>query len=418
MLLKVLGTIFSKIFTTGIGFVVVILTTNELGSAARGDIALMLLNISIIGLFQGVFNGSSLIYLTPRHSFTPLFFISNFYTILIGIVLTYILWAVQLVEIHQLDLLLLLILFQGLLTTSQSFMLGKEKIVIFNYLEIIKTLVLISCLLLFFYVYNKISLYAVFIAYLISYIVPFIMSFYWLFPFFKGKKGNAKPNTIMIESFKYGIQIQLTNFSQMINYRFSFFLIEKLKGKSELGVFSVALSLAEAIWIVCKSISTFQYSKLVNSNDKNEQKRITLISLHLSFFATLPLIFILLLLPNSFYSLVFGKEFHSLKIILYALSFGVLELSYFTIINHYFTGLGKNKINIIGSIIGNIATIIGCYILIPILGLLGAGIATTITYLIMMIYLLYKFKTESGALVREIIPSLKTIKKVLIDRSF
>lgn len=417
MIAKIFGTILSKVLTAGIGFLVVILTTKELGSAARGEIALMLLNISIIGLFQGIFNGSSLIYLTPRHSFSPLLLISNLYTILLGIGLTYLLWAVHLVEANQLNFLLFLSFFQGLLTTSQSLLLGKEKIVYYNYLEIFKTLTLISAILVSFYIYRTINLEVVFYAYLISYIVPFLIGFYWLIPFFKAKKQETNLRLIVVDSLKYGFQIQLNNISQMINYRFSFFLIEKLKGKAELGVFSVALSLSEAIWIICKSIATFQYSKLVNTTDRTEQKRITLLSLHLSFYATLPLIVLLLLLPDSFFNLLFGKDFDSLKIILLALSLGILELSYFTIINHYFTGIGKNKINVIGSIIGNTVTIIACSFLIPILGSFGAGLATSLTYLFMLIYLVLQFKKESQVSILELLPSLSSIRTVLKNRS-
>jgi O-antigen/teichoic acid export membrane protein len=289
--------------------------------------------------------------------------------------------------------------------------------VYYNYLEIFKTLTLISAILVSFYIYRTINLEVVFYAYLISYIVPFVIGFYWLIPFFKAKKQETNLRLIVVDSLKYGFQIQLNNISQMINYRFSFFLIEKLKGKAELGVFSVALSLSEAIWIICKSIATFQYSKLVNTTDRTEQKRITLLSLHLSFYATLPLIVLLLLLPDSFFNLLFGKDFDSLKIILLALSLGILELSYFTIINHYFTGIGKNKINVIGSIIGNTVTIFACSFLIPILGSFGAGLATSLTYLFMLIYLVLQFKKESQVSILELLPSLLSIRTVLKNRS-
>lgn len=411
MLLKVIGTILSKVFTTGIGFLIVIITSKELGSSARGEIALMLLNISIIGLIQGIFNGSSLTFLTPRYSFLKLTLVSNLFSILLSFLLTTFFLGIQLIEENQFNFLLILSLFQGGLTSSQSLLLGKEKIASFNYLEIIKSITLISTLLMYFYVYGSISIELTFYAYLASYSLPFFISFIWLIPLFSKINAEAKStSTLIYDFFKFGFQIQLNNISQMINYRFCFYLIEKLKGKSELGIFSVAISISEAIWIVCKSIATFQYSRLVNTEDVHEKKRITLVSLHLSFLATFPLIIILLLLPTNFFTFLFGMDFINLRPILLSLSIAVLELSYFTIINHYFTGIGQNKLNIFGSIIGNVTTVLSGVLLVPYLGSIGAGIATSISYCIMLIYLVYQFKKQSKSKFIELVPSIGSLK--------
>lgn len=418
MLQKVLGTILSKVFTTGIGFLIVIITSKELGSSARGEIALMLLNISIIGLIQGIFNGSSLTFLTPRYSFLKLTLVSNLFSILLSILLSTFFLGIHLIEKDHFNFLLILSLFQGALTSSQSLLLGKEKIVSFNYLEIIKSITLIGTLLMYFYVYKTISIEVTFYAYLASYGLPFFISILWLIPLFS--QPNSERNstsTLISDFFKFGFQIQLNNISQMINYRFCFFLIEKLKGKSELGIFSVAISISEAIWIVCKSIATFQYSRLVNTEDVHEKKRITLVSLHLSFLATFPLIVILLLLPTNFFTFIFGMDFNDLRPILFSLSFAVLELSYFTIINHYFTGIGLNKLNILGSIIGNITTVISGILLVPYLGSIGAGIATSISYFIMLIYLVYQFKKQSKIKFRELVPSIGSLKFFFTEQS-
>jgi O-antigen/teichoic acid export membrane protein len=218
----------------------------------------------------------------------------------------------------------------------------------------------------------------------------------------------------MTESIKYGTQIQINNISQMINYRFSFFILQKLKGKAELGIYSIAISLAESIWIFTISITTYQFSKLVNTNNKKEQIRITLLSLNLSFFGTIIMLGVLLLLPQNLFDLLFGNGVKSIKFILLALALGILELSYFTIINHYFTGIGKNKINIYASLIGNVITIIGCYLLIPYLGAVGAGIIASISYFAMLIYLMVKFKQESQVQYKSLIPSLGSIKAYLV----
>ncbi|MEY3237395.1 MAG: hypothetical protein RI883_1496 [Bacteroidota bacterium] len=409
MLLKILGTIFSKGITAIIGFLIVVITSQQLGASIRGEIAILVLNISIIGLFQGIFNGASLIYLTPRFSFAPLFILSNLFAIIVSILLSYCMVLSGLIDHNLLTDLMFLGISQGLLTTSQSLLLGKEKIHLFNFLEIAKTIVLIITILFFFFVYEQKSMDSVVKSYFISYLIPFFISLLLLFKQFTESKWKDTKN-LTFALLKYGFEIQVNNISQMINYRLCFFFIEKFKGKEALGVFSVAISLAEAVWIICKSIATFQYSKIVNISDAKTQKRLTLQSMHISILFTIPVLIVLLLLPDSIFKFVFGVEFGSLRLIILSLSLGILELAFFTFINHYFTGIGKNKINIYASLIGNIATIVTGILLIPYLGNVGAGITTSIAYLTMLLYLSYRFVKESGASYYDLVPKIKSIR--------
>lgn len=408
MLLKILGTILSKGVTAIIGFLIVVITSQELGAGIRGEIAILILNISIIALFQGIFNGASLVFLTPRFSFAPLFVFANLFTIILSVLLSLLMFSLQLIEKDFLYSLMVLGAFQGFLTTSQSLFLGKEKIHYFNFLEISKTIVLIISILVYFFVLDRKSISSVINSYFISYMIPFLMSIFLLYKDFVNTKWNESKRMFRA-MLKYGFEIQVNNISQMINYRFCFFLIEKWKGKEALGVFSVAISLAETVWIICKSISTFQYSKLVNTTDALIHKKLTIQSLHISVLVTIPVLVILLLLPNSIFTYVFGLEFSSIKTILLSLSIGILELSFFTVINHYFAGIGKNKVNIYGSLLGNIATIIAGILLIPYLGNIGAGITTSLSYFLMMSYLMNRFVKESGASYKELIPRIKSI---------
>ena len=416
MLLKILSTVFSKVFTAGIGFIVVIITARALGAAVRGDIALLLLNISIIGLFQGIFNGSVLVYLTPKFSFIKLFFLTNLVSIGLAIGLPYLMAASYLLEASQVNTLIVLTALQGLLTTSQSLLLGKEKIQQFNLLEIIKSSVLLISIIYFFWKMNDISLVSVIYSYALSYIIPLVFSFFQILKYFKLEPletiENKGDKSILSSLLKYGFEMQINIISHMINYRFCFYIIEKWKGKDALGVFSIALSLCEVVWIIAKSISTFQYSKIVNTTDSEEQRKLTIHSLQLSLLATIPPLAILLVLPDSLFTFIFGDEFGSIRTVLFSLSLGVIFLSIFTIINHYFSGIGKNKPNIIGSFIGNIVIVSLSLILIPTWGNIGAGIATSATYLVILAYIVYRFMRRTKTTFIELIPTPSSVKSL------
>ena len=411
MLLKILGTIFSKVFNAGIGFLVVIITARALGASIRGDIALILLNISIVGLIQGVFNGSVLVYLTPKFSFLKLFIVTNLFSAILAIVLPFAMYATYLIQEDQINAIILLTLIQGLLTTSQSLLLGKEKIHLFNLLEIIKSSSLILAIVILFWGMNDISLSAVIKAYLISYTIPFIVSLATITRHFSDK---AKEDAPLVKSLlKYGFEIQVNNISHMLNYRFCFYIIEKWKGKDALGIFSIALSLCETVWIISKSISTYQYTKIVNSKDPAFQNRLTIQSIQLSVLMTLPALIVLLLLPTSVFTFVFGEEFHSIKTLLLYMSLAILSLSIFTIINHYFSGIGKNKVNIIASVLGNIVVLVSSLTLIPIWGNIGAAIATSLTFVVMLGYLIYRFLKQNDSSFSALVPTASSFKSIL-----
>ena len=409
---KIVGTIFTKILTAVIGFLVLMITTRALGAEIRADVALILLNITLVGLFQGVFNGAVLIYATPRHSTFSLFVLINILSLVLASILPFALVYFNLLDHNQLYNIIGLTILQGLLTTSQSMLLGYEDIKSFNRLEIIKSLVLFVSIMLFFWVINIITLDAIVYSYYLSYTIPFLLSLIMVLPRLKLERSESI-TTIFKSVLKFGSQMQITNISQIINYRICFFFIEKWKGKDALGIFSIATTIAEAIWIISKSIITFQYTKIVNTEDEAEQTKVTISSIHLCFLTTLPIIVILMFIPDSFYTFIFGADIIGVQYILYALALGILEFSILLIINHYFSGIGKNKVNIIASIFGNISIITCGLILIPILGNKGAGIATSITYFIMLSYLIYKFLKQSKSHFSDLIPTKNSVKSLI-----
>lgn len=409
---KIVGTIFTKILTAVIGFLVIMITTRTLGAEVRADVALILLNITFVGLIQGVFNGAVLIYATPRHSTFSLFVMINIISLIIASTLPFAFVFFKLLEPNQLYTIVGLTIFQGLLTTSQSLLLGYEDIKSNNKLEISKSIILLVAILIFFWSFNLITLESIIYAYYLSYIIPFVISLIMVLPRLKRAKTESV-FSIFKSVFKFGSQMQISNVSQIINYRICFFFIEKWKGKDALGIFSIATAIAEAIWIISKSIITFQYTKIVNSQDLKEQTKITISSIHLCFIVTIPLLLILLVIPDSIYTSIFGGDIIGVQYILCALAVGILEFSILLIINHYFSGIGKNKVNILSSLLGNISIIAFGIMLIPALGSIGAGIATSITYFTMLAYLIYKFLKESKSKFKDLIPSKSSIQTLI-----
>ncbi len=84
---------------------------------------------------------------------------------------------------------------------------------------------------------------------------------------------------------------------------------------------------------------------------------------------------------------------------------GVLALAANNIFSHYFSGMGKPKVNLIAKIIGFVFTIILAILLIPKFGFIGAAITASVSYIATVIYQYHVFRTETKTKHREWIPA-------------
>ena len=154
--------------------------------------------------------------------------------------------------------------------------------------------------------------------------------------------------------------------------------------------------MSEKALIPGKAISMVQYAKISNIDDENEASQLTIklltVSVIIGFFAAIALIVI----PEKLIRLLFGADFGEAKSILVYLAPGVVFMSISTIYSHYFAGLGKYKFNTMISSIGLLAIAVLSYSLIPIYGMKGAALATSIVYLIQAFVQVQIFKKVSN----------------------
>ena len=238
----------------------------------------------------------------------------------------------------------------------------------------------------------------------VSFAVQLLISFFLL-------KGLVKVTPldglreILRQIFGHGLIIQISNVAQLLNYRLSYFFLEFFIGLAALGVFSTASTVAEAVWLISRSIALVQYSGIVNSKDEAYNRRMTLRMSKLSIAGSLAALLPMILLPPSFYAYVFGEEFSGIGFQILLLSPGILALAFATVLAHYFAGLGQNKLNLYSSLSGLAATIPASLLLIPAMGLNGAAIAVSASYLSTSVHLYVIYRKRTGMRLRELIPA-------------
>ena len=200
---------------------------------------------------------------------------------------------------------------------------------------------------------------------------------------------------------------------QLFNYRLSYYIIEKYFDRATLGVFSIGVQISESVWIISKSIAMVQYARIANSRDPVYSRDLTAAFIRITTLLTLVILGFLLILPSGFFVLIFRSDFSNLHQVILSLSAGILAIAISLMLSHYFSGSGKPWHNTISSGVGLIFTLLLGFVLIPRMGITGAGITSSVAYTAGTVYQLIVFVRVSGAKWKSLQPFGKDYLKVL-----
>ena len=86
-----------------------------------------------------------------------------------------------------------------------------------------------------------------------------------------------------------------------------------------------------------------------------------------------------------------GATFDAMKLPFIILIPGIFSLSVLTLLAAYFSGKGKVKVNIQGTIIALVVVVVGDYLFVPRYGIIAAAAVSTVGYTVNLGYELYVF---------------------------
>jgi len=291
----------------------------------------------------------------------------------------------------------------------QMWLLGKERIKLFNIISVLQILATLGTLAYYIFIAEEkdVAVYirALFVGY----------SIVLLFAASKtlGKISGWNPKILRqdsIQIFRYGFMVQLAAIFQLLNNRLAYYIVKQYLGLKSLGHFDVGVKLSEGMWLVGKSVSLVQYARISGNKEPEYAKNLTISLLKFTVFITFLMICILLLIPEQFFVAVFGEEFHHVQQIIFYLSPGILSIAASMIFSHYFSGTGRPFINTIASAIGLTGIAIGGFVIIPEFGLAGAALATSAAYFCSLVFQWIMFFRLASPHIMDFVPSKKDIK--------
>ena len=410
---------FKKILTTGAARAVNVLTqlatlimgTRFLGAAewgkafiAQTDITFLLIGVELIA-------GSGLVYFTPRKKLATLMkvsygwiaFVMLVYLLLFNVLHFFPNFYHTIIPEGYAWLVLLLTFVYSLHEFNLNHFLGKEKVSTYNWLFIIQILTQVAIMAILIFVLEIRTAKALLYSQLSGYTLATLVGWVLLFPNLKRETSEPLKDSLK-EMLHYGAFLQLSILVSTLNKRLSLYLLRINCTESQIGVYASGTQVTEGVNIVSQSIGLVAFSALSNTEKAERATQLTLRFMKVSILLTFCALSIICLLPTSFFAWLFSGEFSDIRKVILLMAPGIIFFSAHTILANYFSGTGKPKYNLYASLIGLSVTLISAFLLIPLLGIQGAAINTSLTYTALFVFQWVVFHKQTGSRLRQLIP--------------
>ncbi len=296
----------------------------------------------------------------------------------------------------------------------QMYYLGQDKVKQNSYYQTLNSLIMFIALILGYFVFRISNrLIYVLMAYnlamlasVIAFIHPMLFSRFW--------KGFDL--SYIFKSYKLGWRVFLSSLFITLLIRFDMMLIRRFLHFEDLGIYAVASNIVEMLQIASNLVGSLLLVKLSDMDDQGQSWE-TLKGVFLFFGG-------LLLLANLGFALVgkpligimYGKEFipvYNVYLWLIPASFG---LSFGSLFNTYLWSKGFPWISVLLPALALILNIVLDIILIPIMGIKGAALATSIGYMSWFVaILIYENHQSRGEFLRYIKPQRSDLQRVILN---
>ena len=396
MLRKIIHTIFSKGIISIINFLVVLITARYLGADGRGQISILFLNVTVILLFNDIIGGSALVYVIPKKNPYSLLLPALFVGVFTGLLFPLLFHLYFHFQTQELICFMMLALLSNLSSISNVFLNGFEKIKQNNIASISQSITIIGSLALQFFVLHNYSVFSFYRSLGLGYLINFLISTFYLKSSFKRSSFSWKESFTLMA--RYGLILQAGNIFQLLNYRFCYYVLDSandIQSRKNVGVFSTASSISEAVWVIMNGIAMVQYATLSNRDNPQLAINITVKLAKISFALSAFALLVLNCLPTEVFTFLFGKDFTDIKTYCLLLAPGIAMAGFTGIYAHYFAATGNMKTSTISALVGLMITLSCSFILIPIFGTKGAAYTNCAAYMASSLFLIFMFKKQS-----------------------
>lgn len=418
MLKKILGTIGTRYLIAFLNLMLIFINAKALGAEGLGMIGIILASVNIAVVFNGVLSGNTIVYFMNRYSMHTILLPAYAWPVFgsgiaCGLMQLFGLYP----EAYFIDIYLLSIL-SSFITTNARFLLGKDNITGFNITYMLQGGLLFFILLYLYYIADRQEVSSYVYGLYITYGIALIGSVALLFPYYgmkEDKPAGKSRLAILKEMFVYGLWGSADNVAEVLTTRLNYFLIERFAGLGSVGLLDAGTKISESVWHISRSVSFIEYSSVAQTSDPEKQKRTTLKLFKLTFSAIAFTTLCILFIPEWVYTeYLFSPEFAGMRKVIVGLSAGIVALGCNSILSHYFIGSGKIRYSAYCSVVGLITLLIAGYLLIPMFGVVGSAVSSSIAFCAMLSFSIIVFCRINRTRLHEFVPGKADFSELIM----
>lgn len=206
--------------------------------------------------------------------------------------------------------------------------------------------------------------------------------------------GIIPSASILAEELRYGGKSVVGTLAERLQFRADSFIVNAISGVRATGIYSVTSGLAETLWYVPNALGIVMFSRAVDPGADAGRTAATLTRTTLA-------LSVVLAVPTAAFGprlvrFVYGSEFADAGVALRLIIPGVVAYSVVAVLSRYLSGGGRPGTGTVILLFGLAANVVANLILVPRYGILGAAVASSISYGLTALVMLAVFIRLSG----------------------
>jgi O-antigen/teichoic acid export membrane protein len=229
--------------------------------------------------------------------------------------------------------------------------------------------------------------------------VPTVMVGYLLVGRSNWPRGLA-PLKTLLTSLRFGVQAQLSNLFQLLNYRLDSYLVLLFVNTAGVGLYAVGVSMSEGLWFIANSVSIVLLVNLTAADESYAARMAPIVCRNTLLVTGIAAIAVAVVAPVVI-PVLFGSDFDEAVVPFLCLLPGTVALAGTKILASYVFSRGKPMINSWIALATLVTTVSGDFALIPFFEVTGAAIATSIAYGVSLTLTALAYRKLSGGSLSE-----------------
>lgn len=264
-----------------------------------------------------------------------------------------------------------------------------------NVINIASTFIYIILLLIIYFAFDS-DLNLILLAFVIKLIANTVFNIF---------KNDIKPEKSKIEFkmlkkvLKFSFFPMVTSLLITFNYNLDIIILERYVAFSEVGIYSVGVSLATILWVFPDAFKDVLFNKTARSDSIEDIK----FSIKFNVYLSIITIIGFFLIGQTFINFLYGIEYANAYSVTLILFIGSIPMIFFKMINTLYISIGKQLFAFYILAVSVIVNIILNILLIPSFGIEGAAIASVMSYFICGTVFLISFSIKYKIKIRSII---------------